>query len=101
MFYILPILPVLPILIVYILAAILPAIFLLRFIYRHDTVEKEPPGLLALLLLMGVVSAVCSGFLESLAESLLKLLVSPSSPIYVVLTAFLVVAMIEEGTKFW
>ena len=48
MFYILPILPVLPILIVYILAAILPAIFLLRFIYRHDTVEKEPPGLLAL-----------------------------------------------------
>lgn len=52
MFYILPILPVLPILIVYILAAILPAIFLLRFIYRHDTVEKEPPGLLALLLLM-------------------------------------------------
>ena len=101
MFYILPILPVLPILIVYILAAILPAIFLLRFIYRHDTVEKEPPGLLALLRLMGVVSAVCSGFLESLAESLLKLLVSPSSPIYVVLTAFLVVAMIEEGTKFW
>ena len=35
------------ILAVYILAAVLPAWFLLRYIYRHDTVEKEPAGLLA------------------------------------------------------
>lgn len=101
MFYIFPILPILPILSVYILAAVLPAILLLRYVYRHDTVEKEPPGLLALLLLMGVVSAVCSGFLETLAETLLNMLVSPDSPIYIVLLAFLVVAMIEEGTKFF
>ena len=33
------------ILAVYILAAVLPAWFLLRYIYRHDTVEKEPAGL--------------------------------------------------------
>ena len=39
MFYILPILPVLPILIVYILAAILPAIFLLRFIYQVSELQ--------------------------------------------------------------
>lgn len=50
---------------------------------------------------MGVVSALCSGFLENLAETVLKHLVSPSSPIYVVLLAFLVVAVVEEGTKFW
>ena len=101
MFYIFPILPILPILSLYILAAVLPAILLLRYVYRHDTVEKEPPGLLALLLLMGVVSAVCSGFLETLAESLLNMLVSADSPIHIVLLAFLVVAMIEEGTKFF
>lgn len=100
MYFLFPMLPLLPILAVYILAAVLPAAFLLRYIYRHDTVEKEPPGLLVLLLLMGVVAAVCSGFLESLAESFLTLLVRSSSPIYTVLLAFLVVAVIEEGMKF-
>lgn len=101
MFYIFPLLPILPLLFLYFLAAVLPAILLLRYVYRHDTVEKEPPGLLALLLLMGVVSAVCSGFLESLAERILNLLVSASSPLYIVLLAFLVVALVEEGTKFF
>ena len=44
--------PLLRFLAVYILAAILPAAFLLRYIYRHDTVEKEPPGLLFKLLVI-------------------------------------------------
>ena len=100
MFFIVPIPPLLPILAVYILAAVLPAVFLLRYIYRHDTIEKEPPGLLALLLLMGVIAALCSGVLEGWGETLLSLLVSPQSPAYIILLAFLVVAMIEEGMKF-
>ena len=101
MFFFVPISPLLPVLAVYILAAVLPAAFLLRYIYRHDTVEKEPPGLLALLLGMGVLAAVCSGVLEGLAQQVLNLLVSPRSPVYIALLAFLVVALIEEGTKFW
>ena len=101
MFFLFPIPPLLPILAVYILAAVLPAALLLRFVYRHDTVEKEPPGLLLRLLLMGVLAALCSGFLEGLAQTLLDLIVSPRSPLYTVLLAFLVVAMVEEGTKFW
>ena len=52
MFFILPLLPFLAI---YILAAVLPAVILLRYIYRTDTVEKEPPGLLILLLLMDLM----------------------------------------------
>ena len=88
------------ILAVYILAAVLPAWFLLRYIYRHDAVEKEPAGLLASLLLMGVVSALCSGVLEGLGEAVLYRLVDPGSPLYTVLLAFFVVALVEEGTKF-
>jgi len=38
------------VILVYVLAAVLPAFFLLRYIYRHDTVEKEPMGLLVGLL---------------------------------------------------
>ena len=100
MFFILPIPPLLPVLAVYILAAVLPAVVLLRYVYRHDTVEKEPPGLLLLLLLMGVAAALCSGVLEGLAQAILNLLVSPGSPAYTVLLAFLGVAVIEEGMKF-
>ena len=97
MFFVLPFLPFLAI---YILAAVLPAIILLRYIYRTDTVEKEPPGLLLLLLLMGVVAALCSSILETLGETVLNALVDPGSPAYTILLAFLVVAIVEEGTKF-
>jgi len=93
--------PLLPILAVYILAAVLPAIILLRYIYKHDTIEKEPPGLLLMLLLMGVLSALLAGILEGLAQTVLNLLVDPGSPAYTILLAFLVVAAVEEGTKFW
>lgn len=94
------VLPLLPLLLVYIVAAVLPAILLLRYIYQNDTIEKEPAGLLLVLLLMGVVAALCSGVLEGLAQSLLTLLVDPGSPAYTILLAFLVVALVEEGTKF-
>lgn len=41
MFFIMPIFAVVA---VYIVIAIVPAIFLMRYIYRKDTVEKEPPA---------------------------------------------------------
>lgn len=98
MFFVLPLLPVLAI---YIFAAVIPAVVLLRYIYRHDTIEREPAGLLALLLLMGVIAALCSGMLESVAQSFLSIFVTPGSQIYTILLAFLVVAAVEEGMKFW
>ena len=84
----------------YILAAVLPAVFLLRYIYRHDTVEREPPSLLLSLLLMGVLSALCAGVLEAIGERILPHFVNPSSPFYTTALAFLVVAAVEEGMKF-
>lgn len=98
MFFFFPVLSLLPILI-YLAAALLPAIILLRYVYKNDTVEKEPPGLLVSLLLMGCLSALCAGILEGVADYFLQLVVSPDSPIYVLLLAFLVVAVAEEGMK--
>ena len=98
MFFVLPILPILAI---YILAAVVPAVILLRYVYRHDTVEPEPPMLLASLLLMGVLAALASGVLEKIAQSMLDLFVEPETPVYTILLAFLVVALVEEGLKFW
>ena len=50
---------------IYVLAAVLPAFFLLRYIYKMDTVEKEPADLLWALLLAGVWAALASILLES------------------------------------
>lgn len=86
---------------VYILAAVLPAFFLLRYIYRQDKVEKEPMGLLIKLLGMGILSALCSIVLERIGQRILSLLVEPDTIAFVVLLAFVVVAMVEEGTKFY
>ena len=98
MFFYFPLLSLLPILI-YLAAALLPAFFLLRYVYRHDTVEKEPKDLLVTLLLMGCLAALCSGVLEAVASYLLQIVVAPGSRLYVILLAFLVVAAVEEGTK--
>ncbi len=94
-------LPLLPILAVYIGAAVLPAIILLQYIYKHDTVEKEPVGLIVHLLLMGVVAALGASILEGIAQSVLDAVVAPGTRLHTVLLAFLVVAAVEEGMKFW
>ena len=63
-----------PFFLVYVLAAVLPAAILLRYIYRHDTIEKEPPGLMILLVLMGVVSALAASVLEMFGQGILNFL---------------------------
>ena len=93
--------PIYYLMMIYVLAAVLPAIFLMRYVYRQDRIEKEPPWLLANLVLQGVLAALVSIALECFGESILNALVQPDNPKYVVLLAFLVVAAAEEGTKFY
>lgn len=95
------IIPSMMILVIYILAAVIPAVFLMRYIYRMDTVEKEPPALLWKLVLMGIAAALVSIVLEYLGEGILSSLVDANSPAYTIILAFLVVAVVEEGTKFF
>lgn len=86
---------------IYLAAALIPPIFLLRFIYKQDKIEKEPIGLLLLLLVGGLISTFFASILEELGQKLLLnvLSLSPYSVIYHVLFAFLVVALAEEGCK--
>ena len=86
--------PVMAVVGVYVLAAILPAVFLMRYIYRQDHVEKEPAGLLVSLIFAGILAALASIALETVGNVLLNLFVDPRSPAYVVLLAFLVVAAV-------
>jgi len=92
--------PALAIVLIYVLAAILPAIFLMRYIYRQDRVEREPAGLLLRLILAGVVSALLASIVEGFAQGVLDALVRSRGDLYYILLAFVVVGAVEEGTKF-
>lgn len=86
---------------VYVLAAVLPAVFLMRYVYRHDRIEREPVGLLISLIWRGVLAALVAIVLELLGQLVLDASVSQDDPKYVLLLAFLVVAAAEEGAKFF
>lgn len=94
-------LPVLTVIGIYFLAAVLPAAFLMRYIYLEDKIEKEPPTLLRSLLFWGVAAALVSVVLEYVGRSVLSSFLDESSPAYTIIMAFLVVAAVEEGTKFF
>ncbi len=81
-------------------AAVIPAVVLLRYVYLHDTVEKEPPALLWKLAILGALSGIVAGVLEMLGSSALSGVVNADSEIYSMLYAFLIVAVAEEGVKF-
>ena len=93
--------PIYSLMAIYVLAAVLPAFFLMRYVYRQDRIEREPAYLLGNLVWRGVLAALVSIVLEMLGRSILNALVSPDNPLYVMLLAFLVVAAVEEGTKFF
>ena len=69
----------------YAAAALLPAIVLLRYIYRHDHIEKEPPALLIRLLLGGVLSAFAAILLETVGMWILPMFAAEGSVLYHVL----------------
>lgn len=86
---------------IYILAAVVPAIVLLWYVYRRDRVEREPLGLLLSLLWKGVLAALCSITLETIGQLVLNALVPEGTLLHTILLAFVVVAAVEEGTKFF
>ncbi len=92
-------LPALSLMGLYILAAVLPALLLMLYIYLQDAVEKEPLPLLLRLVGMGALAALAALLLEGLGQRLLGVLVRPGTALHTLLSAFLVIAAVEEGAK--
>ena len=82
-------------------AAILPAILLLVYVYRHDRIEKEPRKLLLTLVLWGVVATFLAVAAESLGAIALAYFLpgGEDNPAYPIWMYFVVVALSEEGFK--
>ena len=82
------------------LAALVPAVFLMVQVYRLDRIEKEPLGLLLRLALFGALSAVAAGVIEGALGWALDCTLG-GSMLRLAIENFLVVALVEEGCKRW
>ena len=86
--------------VILIVAAVVPAFFLMIRAYRSDRLEKEPPSLLWSLALAGVFSALIALVVERILGLILDAAV-PQGKLYDVLLYFGVVAFGEEGSKYF
>lgn len=88
-------------LIVYVLAAVLPAVFYMWRIYEMDKVEKEPWSLLFRLILGGVGAAFPAVLLEQLALNVIVPSLQLQSDVVYAIVCALFIGLIEEGCKFF
>ncbi len=93
--------PISGIVLLYVFAAIFPALFLMRYIYQEDKADKEPSGLLINLVIKGVFAALAAIVLELIMHSVLGLFTYPNNTIKTIIDAFIGVGLIEEATKFF
>lgn len=82
------------------LAALVPAAFLMVQVYRLDRIEKEPAGLLLKLVLFGALSGMVAGAIEGALTRVLDVTLG-GDMLRLVLENFLAVALVEEACKRW
>ena len=90
------------------LLAVIPSVFLLIKVYQADKVEKEPAPLLFKLFIKGLESAFLAAVVEALLINFglntlvrLGLIEGEGSFLYHAIEAFLIVAVAEEGFKYY
>ncbi len=93
--------PILTYNVILVLAAVVPALFLLIRVYRMDKLEKESPRLLWNLVKAGVFSSLIALVLERIGSNLLISALDSRSFGFRILLYFVVVAMSEEGAKYF
>lgn len=84
-----------------ILAAVVPAIFLMVKVYRSDRLEAENPAFLKRLVLAGVLSTLIAMVLERIGSAILAANVPEGSTLYNVVLYFVIVGFAEEGAKYF
>lgn len=83
--------------------ALIPAVVLLVYIYKKDTVEKEPMSLLLKCLCFGALATVPASCLETLLDYfLVKMQNIPKGSVkYALITGFVIAGGVEEACKFF
>lgn len=86
--------------IVLIAAAVIPAIILLRKVYKADKLEKEPMSLILRLILQGVFATALAAAAEELGYMVIGGIFPENSFVFNALFYFGVVGLAEEGFKY-
>jgi len=84
-----------------VIAAVVPAIFLMIKAYRSDRLEKESPRLLWSLVKAGIFSSLIALVAERVLGFFLDLTVPQDSNAYNLILYFGIVAFAEEGAKYF
>ena len=86
-----------------ILAAVLPAVFWMIYIYRKDKLEREPLSLLGLLIFGGILSTALALILEIASTPLDTMFFSvlKNSPLIAITLSAMLVGVIEELSKYF
>lgn len=81
-------------------AALIPAVFLLIWIYKADKLDKEPPMLLLSLVLYGILATALAVIAERVGGWILDVFLEKDSLSYRAIFYFIIVAFSEEGAKY-
>ena len=81
--------------------AVLPSVFLIGYIWNKDTVEKEPPSLLARLFFWGALTVVSAIVLGAIMEAVAEELIEPDTLEWLLFDNFIMTALVEEGGKYF
>lgn len=85
---------------VILIAALLPCIVLLYYIYKKDKIEKEPTGLLVKLFIFGCISTIPAIILEMVGTNVLAAIgLDQNSILFIFIENFFVVGLAEEFSK--
>ncbi len=78
-----------------------PAVALMIYIYKKDSVEKEPVGLLAKLVFFGALSVIFAVIAELILGYIVNQIFVPGTMLHAFIDNFFAVALIEELGKFY
>lgn len=85
-----------------ILIGVLPAIFLIVYMYKQDKIEPEPPSLLIKLFIFGGLTTFVASILEELGMWIETSIMGDTNSIwFYVIEYFIVVGLTEEGVKYF
>lgn len=87
--------------VIFVAAAVFPAIVLMKYIYKQDAIESEPTHLLIQLIVAGAFAVLPVMFLEIGGQFVLDQILPSTSALYSILLMFVVVAPVEEGCKYY
>ncbi len=81
--------------------AVLPALYLMYYVYQNDKVEKEPKGLLFKIFCFGMLSTIPTLVCSILLEVIFSLFLDENSTLFYFFDMFIAVALVEEYWKRW